>query len=178
MKVIFLDLDGVLNTGAQWTAGTSRRNQRDSYGDPFCDDAVHQLGRILEATSAEIVISSTWRMSGLGVMRDLWVNRSLPGTIYDITPVFSSIRGLEVSDWLGKHRFFPHLMDTPRWAEIQVEEGAVTNYCIIDDDSDFLLYQGPHFVHCNAQTGLTPDLADKAIRILNSPPTNPNALLY
>ena len=53
MKLIFLDVDGVLNCAASFT----RR------GNPFPidDNKVDLLAQIVEATGAELVLSSTWR---------------------------------------------------------------------------------------------------------------------
>lgn len=48
MKVIFLDIDGVLNY----------RNMRD-----ICPNAVSLLNDLVEKTGANIVISSSWRIS-------------------------------------------------------------------------------------------------------------------
>jgi len=70
MKVIFLDIDGVLNVIPQG---------HDKYGGIFHPEFVENLRTIIEATDAKIVISSTWRMSGLNIMKEMWSARNLPG---------------------------------------------------------------------------------------------------
>lgn len=56
MKVIFLDIDGVLNVYCQG---------RDEYGCTFHKHFEDNLRWIIEETGAKIVISSTWRRDGL-----------------------------------------------------------------------------------------------------------------
>lgn len=77
MKVIFLDIDGVLNVYPQG---------RDEFGSLFHKHFEDNLRLVIEKTNAKIVISSTWRYSGLKVMKDMWKQRNLPGEVIDITP--------------------------------------------------------------------------------------------
>ena len=72
MKFLFLDIDGVLNTG---------RYQESLIGDglPFTDNdgalfdpiAIENLHYIINETSAKIVLTSTWRMDGINAMREM-----------------------------------------------------------------------------------------------------------
>lgn len=55
IKVIFLDIDGVLNV-----YGT----EHDEFGQIFHDHFVENLRTIINETSAKIVISSTWEICG------------------------------------------------------------------------------------------------------------------
>lgn len=50
------------------------------------DHFVKNLKRIIDETGAKIVISSTWRMSGLQNILDMWHSRNLPGEVIGITP--------------------------------------------------------------------------------------------
>ena len=59
-KIIFLDIDGVLNSG-RWFAKTGGEPDADGYGVSFDPAAVDCLGRIISETGAEIVISSSWK---------------------------------------------------------------------------------------------------------------------
>lgn len=63
MKVIFLDIDGVLNVYPQGF---------DEYGSKFHPHFVENLKCLIEKTEAKILISSTWRFSGLKVMQEMW----------------------------------------------------------------------------------------------------------
>lgn len=175
MKVIFLDIDGVLNL---------RRRERDRYGSLFHKQFVDNLDRIIKETDAKIVISSTWRSSGLDVMQKMWRDRKLPGEVIDITGRLSfakqgygsAPRGCEIDMWLSDQGF-----QRINWCdETQIkylEMSKVKNYIILDDDSDMLYNQREHFVRCSRNHthkdniegyGLTSKLADRAIDILNS----------
>lgn len=152
MKVIFLDFDGVLNIHP--FIG------RDKFGHIFNAKCVQNLETIIKQTGAKIVVSSTWRMDGTDVMKQLWKERNLPGEIIGCTPKFNTPRvmnavelmeyrgrGLEIEEYINKH--------------------GIKKYCIIDDDSDMLPSQMDYFVKCSFKTGLTKSLADLAIDILN-----------
>lgn len=164
MKVIFLDIDGVLNVISQG---------HDKFGSIFHQHFVDNLKRLVDETGAKIVISSTWRFSGLSVMQEMWKERSLPGEVIDITPDCAQLvedenneflyydqaeRGHEIKQWLDCH-------------------SDVTNYVILDDDNDMLQSQRGNFVRTSNNInhpdcidigyGLTKTCTDDAIRILN-----------
>src|SRR5260370_6892656 len=60
MKIIFLDVDGVLNHSG--TEGW--KTTKDAF--VLDDECLKQLSRILISTDAKIVLSSTWRLSTPG----------------------------------------------------------------------------------------------------------------
>jgi HAD domain in Swiss Army Knife RNA repair proteins len=108
MKVLFLDVDGVLNS-ADWFHKL----------DPKVKGAIHELDpkavkrvqHVLEVTGAVIVLSSTWRK-----IPNLTAAIGLP--IYDVTPVHDSgHRGTEIRMWLNAHP-------------------DIETFAIIDDDAD------------------------------------------
>ena len=163
IKVIFLDIDGVLNIIPE---------EYDQYGGIFHQHLVDNLRRIIEQTGAKIVISSTWRHGGLERMRSLWKDRNLPGEIIDITP--------DCYDLVNEGRF-KYLDQVDRGHEIDYWlEGRndIENYVVIDDDNDFLPHQRNRFVRTanninhpdciDIGYGLTSECANKAIRILNN----------
>jgi hypothetical protein len=161
MKVIFLDIDGVLNVYCQ---------SRDKYGCNFHQHLVDNLQTIIDATDAKIVISSSWRVDGIDIMRAMWDSRKLPGTIIDVTPdLYYTYSGPDGDD------------DYSRGDEIQLwldSHYDVTDYVILDDDNDMLPNQMKNFVQTNHNLkhpdcvdrgyGLTKICADKAIKILNN----------
>lgn len=63
-KIIFLDIDGVLNT-ERWHCQTASNELQDEYGYKFDPVAVTNLSKIIEETGADIVISSSWKFMGL-----------------------------------------------------------------------------------------------------------------
>ena len=82
-KILFLDIDGVLVTErGQQSQLAVKGTLRDDYGALFDPLSVGCLKQIIDATDAEIVISSTWKMEmGLeGILR-MWSDRNLPGKV-------------------------------------------------------------------------------------------------
>ena len=162
-KVIFLDIDGVLNTG-WWYSQMDRNTPKDKYGYAFDPISVANLKKILDETGAEIVISSSWKSFGLTEMETMWHDRGLPGRLIGITPntvsdelllnadldhmELFSIRGMEIKEWLDKHG------------------KKVSHYVIIDDMDNMLPEQKPHFVQTNPEVGITDKNADEAIMML------------
>ena len=78
--VIFLDFDGVLNTEQyQARLAIEGKPKKDAWGPLFDPRAVANLQKIVEATDARIVISSSWRyVHKLGSLRMMWEVRGLP----------------------------------------------------------------------------------------------------
>jgi len=165
MKVIFLDIDGVLNVCTK---------QRDEFGSIFHKEFVDNLRHIVEETNAKIVITSTWRFSGLNTMKEMWLKRNLPGEVIDITP-FKSKKEKKTLGWSN----LPFRERCERGEEIKdwLELNEVDSYCIIDDDCDFLTEQMCRFIQTSDNWGhpnniegygLTNDCSSLAIQILNS----------
>lgn len=168
MKIIFLDFDGVLNPthymmclGKMWRESNGQIKSQDDYGHLFFGPNVEALNHILYETEAKIVVSSTWRLSGKQVIKDLFFDRNMNlafDAFIDITPDhaqpqpsglwLADERGEEIKAWLLSHP-------------------DVTNYVIIDDQDDMLEEQKPYFVKTNQWYGLTMGDAEKAIEILN-----------
>lgn len=84
MKIIFLDIDGVLNCQEAYEKGFCKYN--DDYGQDFYPPSTDLLNQLIEETEAKIVISSTWRMAGLDEMQSMWKDRKMAGNVIGITP--------------------------------------------------------------------------------------------
>lgn len=142
--VIFLDIDGVLNSvGSAIAFGTYRRFSHVSMG---------ILRRLVERTNADIVISSSWRVgSSLDDLRKVFAENDpqFPvARIVDVTPRHSlKPRGFEVDAWLAAN-------------------GART-HVIFDDDGDFDATQP--LVKTNNAIGLAAPHYFKACKILGVP---------
>ncbi|MDE2233374.1 MAG: hypothetical protein KGJ90_04670 [Patescibacteria group bacterium] len=114
MQVIFLDIDGVLNSSL--TLKTLRNNKTG-----MDKGLVAIFNDIVERTGAKVVLSSTWRIfpywrsaMKIGGVRAQFLDKTayIPG----------QTRGYEVKRWLKKHP-------------------EVEKYAILDDDDDFYPYQ-------------------------------------
>jgi phosphoglycolate phosphatase-like HAD superfamily hydrolase len=102
MKVIFLDIDGVLNTGASTIFNIRHELKKQPRDDqPFDVMACSNLNYLLERfPKAEIVISSTWRKSrSLSELRKIFEDNGIdPLRIAGVTPVRNS-RGEEIAEY-------------------------------------------------------------------------------
>lgn len=148
MKVIFLDIDGVLN------CETTQEQTRE--GVRFVEDKfVERLQRIVDATGARVVLSSDWRYD-----RDyeecnddyLELKAKLAECgieFYGFTPVFyHENRGYEIDRYLKEHK-------------------EVEKFVILDDRCDMQ----PHLerlVRTSFTFGLQDEDVDEAIWLLNS----------
>lgn len=78
-KVIFLDLDGVMETVFQLPLEDATKVKYDKYGPMFDDECVNNLRLIISATNAEIVVASSWKLNlTLIDLQDMWQSRHLP----------------------------------------------------------------------------------------------------
>ncbi len=194
MKVIFLDIDGVLNVIPQG---------HDEYGAIFHPEFVTNLKWIIELTEAKIVVSSSWRLNGLIALQEMWKHRDLPGEIIDTTPSiyldkseisfhnghqqkhptprtwdYSMPRGCEIEYWLQNVGKFPRFKNNREKFEKYLEQSDIKNFVILDDDTDMLYSQKEHFVRTSLNHdhpdcidigyGLTKQCTSQAIKILNT----------
>jgi hypothetical protein len=158
VKLIFLDIDGVLNCEEAYRSGECQYQEwiwedgRKDHYQRFCSWSKDLLNNLIDETGAKIVISSTWRHSGIDFMRKVWEMEQMSGEIIGITPSITAKgisipRGLEIKYFLNEDLGFRHI----NWSEDEqrkyMEKSGVDNYIIIDDDSDMLYGQRNHFVH-------------------------------
>ena len=145
MKIVFLDVDGVLNTSATW----------GGYG--LHQPCVMALIRLIERTGAKIVVSSTWRLHAYDMLIERLTEAGLPaGTIIDRTPHLISEygrvrgavpRGREIAAWLAGNP-------------------PVESFVILDDGDD-MEHLTPHLIRTSMERGLTDGLVDRVAGILD-----------
>ncbi len=146
MKVIFLDIDGVLNS----TYYTKHRIHGYIGLEARC---VALYFKLKQTTGAETVLSSSWRH--LEIMMEGLNQYDPPITWIDTTPRLPSVpRGEEIDHWLVRHP-------------------DVKRYVILDDKSDMLKHQRRFFVQTSPVHGLREKDVKKAVQILNDPLLDP-----
>lgn len=150
MRIIFLDIDGVLNS----LRSVFALGNPSKHFDPV---AVGLLDKLSEEADAHIVISSSWRHGN---------TEALVNELYDIchqykephfldrvvgeTPRLSNgVRGDEIEQWLVMYR-----------------EEDIESYVIIDDDKDMLPKQQNNFVHTSFNEGFLLEHYWECMRIL------------
>ena len=146
MKVIFLDFDGVITIPPKWYLQAN---------------LIKNVKKIVDATGAKIVVSSSWRSENIEKTKESIIERKrrcprnsmlywLVDNLYDVTPWvgLGNGRGGEIQKWLNDHP-------------------EVDNYVILDDDHDMWNSQMYHFVQTNFEDGLTEVEVKRAIKVLN-----------
>ena len=150
-KLIYLDIDGVLNHQAAYAAGECRYDYAEGY-ETFSITSKTLLNQLIDQTGADIVISSTWRSDGIEQMKHIWEREKMSGSIVGCTPHLSidgfgyTPRGCEIDCHLRAQGFYHINWSAERQLEV-MEQSGIANYIIIDDDSDMLYGQRHHFVH-------------------------------
>ena len=163
-KILFLDIDGVVNSD-NWYNKTRGRS-----GD-FDPEAIALLNQ-LKDIGAEVVISSSWGEDGIKPLQD--VGLELP--IVGCTEHFYTdwlCRGNEIEKWLvmsfggmATKYGWDEATGRPYYQKYNHEDGDY-EFVIFDDDCDFLLGQKDNFIRTSRETGVTQADIDKAIKILN-----------
>lgn len=149
-KILFLDVDGVLNNTKTLEEAADRREF-----DPICGICLSFLKDIVEKTDCNIVLSSAWRL-------DKWNVKKLRRAFFDVgihhnfpqTPNLNSERHFEIEDWLAKHNVDPAIV------------------VVLDDDGDAKIQNVPAnikeiFLQTSRHVGLDRAIADKAIEFFN-----------
>lgn len=166
MKVIFLDIDGVLNN-AKFASIWRHLYKSNGYGGFYTGSKptkkdikwdyynVDSLKTLMDKTGAKIVISSTWRFThSINEFKYIFQLYGLKPSIIDITPDHSRLgiregvgrtRGDEVNAWLNDH--------------------DVDSYVILDDDNDF--FPSQNLVLTDDDYGLSDSDMLAAVEILN-----------
>lgn len=168
MRVVFLDIDGVLNHQIFFKKRYDEREHErkiikeggrltekshlEFYAEMLDVESIEILNSILDKVEdVKFVISSTWRMGEtIESLTNILSIKGFKGEIIGMTPIGCKccVRGNEIQEWVSKN------MD---------EEDA---YVIFDDDSDMLWWQRNNFIHIDGYAGITPNSVYKAVRIL------------
>ena len=154
--VLFLDIDGVLNSEAWYLANVALFEKRaesdlDHYLRDIDPEAVARLNRVVEVSDPTIVLSSTWRFIRMPKVPDILTRRGFTGEIASATPRDPhGHRGREICAWLDAHT-------------------DVTTFAVVDDDR-FDIIDTPHlvprFVHTPQKLGLQDEHVDRLIALL------------
>lgn len=153
--VLFLDIDGVLNSGRFFREQYGQVDGRTSEAfaaaqvDPA---AVALLNRILADAGADVVVSSTWRlMHRLSDLRGILRSRGFTGRIIGRTPnLGGKPRGHEIQAWLVGRPEQPPA------------------FCILDDDAG-MAHLAPFLVRTTFAEGLTEAHVARCVALLGGP---------
>jgi len=164
-KIIFLDIDGVLNS-QQWYKDNHHKYKLTDKQYHFDIEAVKRLNSIITITDAKIVISSTWRRGkSIEWFNNYFKQIKLNGTVIGLTKhlfchEFNTPRGVEIQMYYHDHYNHPsYFEDFP---------SRLQSYVILDDDADMLYEQRDNFIQTDNRFGLQDIHINQAISILNT----------
>ena len=160
MKVLFLDIDGVLNCMCPAPLQDNDWIDLDEWRYGFNPDLVARLRHVIANTDCRIVISSSWRhhvnyapyqpdRNWREVLAEK-LRRNQADVIIGETPTDSKgQRGKEIAEWLKTHE--------------------VESYCVVDDEVvDILPYiDNSRIVKTDMTVGLTIEDARRIMEVLN-----------
>eukprot|EP00617_Octactis_speculum_P026073 CAMPEP_0185747748 /NCGR_PEP_ID=MMETSP1174-20130828/6387_1 /TAXON_ID=35687 /ORGANISM="Dictyocha speculum, Strain CCMP1381" /LENGTH=184 /DNA_ID=CAMNT_0028423073 /DNA_START=94 /DNA_END=648 /DNA_ORIENTATION=+ len=142
LRIIFLDIDGVICC---------------NFDGRLEEERLAQLGRVVDATGAKVVLSSDWRRHPHLVEQVESTLLRMGVDCLGATPqgaLYRRIRPQEITQWLNQ------------WNGLPIHDWVAM------DDRDLLTEEGGdalqgRFVHTLFRSGLTAPLADMAIQILS-----------
>jgi hypothetical protein len=158
MKILFLDIDGVLNSW-RWYKSLALKGRQPSMmpDDQIDPKAVTRLNKVIERTGAKVVVSSTWRLMRTVTELQQVLNRfGFVGEVVGKTPRLHRdgdgnqlYRGHEIQQWLD-------------------ENPGVELFAIVDDDSD-MAHLMDRLVRTDMKKGLTPVHVEQLVTMLSPP---------
>ena len=167
-KYLFLDFDGVLNTG-RYAKQMKREgiDPFDEYGALFDPEAIANLKHIIDQTDCKIILSTAWRNEGIMRMRELWKDRGLSGEIYSMTPILlsTSYQDAMTGEMMGLPQREAKALEINAWLHQYAKKDY--RYAILDDENFFFPKQQEHLVLTDEYEGLTERKAQQTIWILN-----------
>ncbi|HEC72062.1 MAG: HAD domain-containing protein [Candidatus Thorarchaeota archaeon] len=158
MKIIFLDIDGVLVT-----PGSLRASGGKVFSD-FHPPCVACLNEIIKKSNAKIVISSTWRHGHPKYfdIRSFLEEQGVKGEIIGMTRTGDSAhRGIKIMAWLADHS---NGFQVKNAVGQIIGSDRIDSYVILDDT---LVRPYDNLVQTDMNDGLNPNHIKKALEILN-----------
>lgn len=146
-KILFLDIDGVLNSKEDQMRGLFKTDF------PIDMHKAFMVGKIVLDTDCEVILSSAWRHHPESVEQ---INKRVVPIKDKTGHCCTGVRGAEIHQWLSRN-----------------VEGFSSTYegdfriAILDDDGDMLLWQKDHFFQTSFETGITEEIMNKVIEHLN-----------
>ncbi len=150
MKIIFLDIDGVLNTAENFVEGNLPSNPTmEEINLSMLDERlIKNLNTIIEETGAKVVVSSTWRMGrSIEELKCLLDKKGFVGEIIGKTPILNDDRGIEIQKFIDESSF------------------NIDSFTILDDDSD-MCHLMDKLIQTNFIEGLNNITVKNAIKML------------
>lgn len=145
-KVLFLDIDGVLNNG-QWASGMHEQGV-DVYKEHLLEErALALLQRIIYGSGTDIVVTSSWRHDAAAYQKLLEQLSRYRMKPHSTLQGPGTDRGQEIHQWLSEHP-------------------GIEAFVILDDDDDVGEYR-EQLIKTNPDRGLTSRDVSRCLHLLN-----------
>lgn len=159
MKVIFLDIDGVLSTDRAFRrALKSKEKSLTGRRFTFDGEAVENLNRLIELTGAAIVVISSWRFQNTPeTLQKRFEEEGIQGEVVGFTPnCYEIVKGEQ------RHNREKEIL---AWFSEQQEK---VKYIILDDEEANYTDKLKHrLVKCDVRAGFgTPENLQAALKLL------------
>ena len=165
MKLLFLDIDGVLNSTQSTHYYWLKNGRRTVFLDEtmFCPSACANLSKLCEnIPDLRVVLSSTWRIKHSpkymeNILDKFWYVDKIK--FVGATPtLYGEHRGTEILTYLQVDKYL---------------DGKVNNMLILDDDNDMTIFKDTDFfLHVDGNIGFDHYACLKAIEHLKKDYTN------
>lgn len=146
MDIIFLDVDGVLNSARNAIQEYNKYMiSRSGYNYPFDKECVLNLKKIVEQTGAALVVSSAWRRTQTGRKKLLEELKKydLNEKVIGYTPIMNGFRETEIEEYLKLFKEIPP-------------------FIILDDAEPFYNLE-EHLVRTSMEIGLTEENVNESV---------------
>ncbi|NEW06863.1 hypothetical protein GK047_12690 [Paenibacillus sp. SYP-B3998] len=146
MKLIFLDIDGVMVTSRHFVQSNRY------FGHEFDPECIKNLKAILDITSANIVVSSSWREGRtLKQLQSIFEINGINKVIGMIPIIDGAIRGREVKEYLNNTK------------ELGMDISA---FVIIDDEEEMGELE-TYLIETEFNTGITDEIKNRVIEFFS-----------
>lgn len=146
-KIIFLDMDGVINCSDERVEHVIK----DELWAPYLIDILNGLSEIEDV---KVVLSSVWRLYYFDTpekVNELFTRMGIKLECIGVTPSGGYCRGEEIQKWVEQN-----ITGQDHW--------LYSRYVIVDDDSDMLLCQKNNFFPVDSSVGITRNVVYKINR--------------
>ena len=165
VKILFLDVDGVINTSAMWPGQMT----------PMSDEHIMRIGQIIKQTECKIVLSTTWRYMKnkrqklIAKLNDIGDKMNVQFDVIGRTPynakqkLHLSQRAIEIKQYIDKHT--------------KSSKYKLVSWCALDDmdltaknhkwHEECNQIMDGHFVQTDESKGITDEQVKQVVAILN-----------